>query len=85
MDGFSFIGGVPHILVSDCCVTAVNRGEVGVTILNLTYESFATHHGTARARKLRVKSMVESGEDLVERWIVAPSHRLTSTRYPLVE
>ena len=76
MNTFEFFGGVPSILVPDCCATATDRSPIYMTVINSTYYDFAEHYQTAvvpaRVRKPRDKAMVEAAVGLVERWICAP-------------
>lgn len=70
-----FIGGVPELLIPDNLlsgITKVCRYEPGV---NRTYQELAVHYGAAvipaRVRKPKDKAKVESGVQLVQRWILA--------------
>lgn len=72
---FAFFGGVTEILVPDNLksgVTTACRYEPGI---NRTYMDMAAHYGTAiipaRARKPKDKAKVESGVQVVGRWILA--------------
>jgi len=75
MNALEYIGGVPAVLVPDNCATAVDRSPTFVTQINQTYFDFADHYGCginpARVGRPRDKNMVESGVDLVEKWIIA--------------
>lgn len=71
----AFIGGVPRMIVPDnprALVTVANRYEPE---LNRATAEFANHYGTvilpARPRKPQDKAKVESGVQVVERWILA--------------
>ncbi len=72
---FVFFDGVSEILVPDNLksgVTTPCRYEPGI---NRTYMDMAAHYGTAiipaRVRKAKDKAKVESGVQVVERWILA--------------
>jgi transposase len=72
---FAFYGGVTEILVPDNLrsgVTTAHRYEPDV---NATYQEMAEHYGAvvipARPYQPRDKAKVESGVQLVERWIIA--------------
>jgi transposase len=70
-----FYGGVPRLVVPDNTKTAVTRACRYDPDLNPTYQEFAMHYGMgvvpARPYKPRDKAKVESGVQVVERWIVA--------------
>jgi transposase len=70
-----FYGGVPKLIVPDNTKTAVSRACRYDPDLNPTYQEFAMHYGMgvvpARPYKPRDKAKVESGVQIVERWIVA--------------
>jgi transposase len=70
-----FFGGVPALAVPDNTKTAVTRACRYDPDLNPTYQDFAVHYGMgvvpARPYKPRDKAKVESGVQVVERWIVA--------------
>jgi len=70
-----FFGGVPTLVVPDNTRTAVTRACRYDPDLNPTYQEFAVHYGMgvvpARPYKPRDKAKVESGVQVVERWIVA--------------
>jgi transposase len=70
-----FFGGVPTLAVPDNAKTAVTRACRYDPDLNPTYQEFAVHYGMgvvpARPYKPRDKAKVESGVQVVERWIVA--------------
>ena len=70
-----FFGGVPTLAVPDNTKTAVTRACRYDPDLNPTYQEFAVHYGMgvvpARPYKPRDKAKVESGVQVVERWIVA--------------
>lgn len=70
-----FYGGVPKLIIPDNAKTAVSRACRYDPDLNPTYQEFAVHYGMgvvpARPYKPRDKAKVESGVQVVERWIVA--------------
>lgn len=70
-----FFGGAPTLAVPDNTKTAVTRACRYDPDLNPTYQDFAVHYGMgvvpARPYKPRDKAKVESGVQVVERWIVA--------------
>jgi len=70
-----FFGGVPTLAVPDNTKTAVTRACRYDPDLNPTYQDFAVHYGMgvvpARPYKPRDKAKVESGVQVVQRWIVA--------------
>ncbi len=75
MRAFTFFGGVTEIIVPDNLksgITTPCRYEPGI---NRTYMEMASHYGTAiipaRVRKPKDKAKVESGVQVVERWILA--------------
>lgn len=66
---------MPTLAVPDNAKTAVTRACRYDPDLNPTYQEFAVHYGMgvvpARPYKPRDKAKVESGVQVVERWIVA--------------
>ncbi len=72
---FEFYHGVPELIVPDNARTGVTRACRYDPDLNPTYQELATHYGVgvipARPYKPRDKAKVESGVQIVERWIVA--------------
>ena len=70
-----FFGGAPKLIVSDNLKTGVNRACRYDPDLNPTYQEMAMPYGIgvlpARPYKPRDKAKVESGVQLVQRWIVA--------------
>lgn len=72
---FEFLGGVTEITVPDNLKAAVIRPHLYEPDLNVTYQDFAAHYGTAiipaRVRRPRDKAKVETAVQLVERWILA--------------
>lgn len=79
---FSFLGGVPAIVVPDNLKSAVTKASRYEPDLNATYADMASHYGTAiipaRPYKPRDKAKVEVGVQIVERWIMA---RLRKERF----
>lgn len=72
---FSFLGGVPEIVVPDNLKSGVHRADRYDPDLNPTYQDLARHYGVAvipaRSRKPRDKAKAEVGVQVVERWILA--------------
>ena len=72
---FSFLGGVPEVVVPDNLKSGVRKACYYDPDLNPTYQDMAAHYGTvvlpARVRKPRDKAKVEVGVQVVERWILA--------------
>jgi len=72
---FTFLGGVPNIVVPDNLKSGVTRAHRYEPDLNPTYQDMATHYGVAvvptRVRKPRDKAKVEVGVQIVERTILA--------------
>ena len=70
-----FFGGAPKLIVPDNLKTGVSRACRYDPDLNPTYQEMAMHYGIgvlpARPYKPRDKAKVESGVQLVQRWIVA--------------
>ena len=70
-----FFAGVPKLVVPDNTKTAVTRACRYDPDLNPTYQEFAVHYGMgvvpARPYKPRDKAKVESGVQVVQRWVVA--------------
>ncbi|WP_283170801.1 IS21 family transposase [Curtanaerobium respiraculi] len=81
MNALEFFGGVPRMLIPDNCATATDRTSVYVTLVNRTYDDFASHYGCAvvptRVRAPRDKNLAESTVDLIEKWAIAPSSEMT--------
>lgn len=73
---FEYLGGVPHLIVPDNTKTAVNKADYYEPILNETYREMAVHYNTtilpARPRKPKDKPKVETGVQIIERWLLAP-------------
>ncbi len=72
---FEFYQGCPEILVPDNLRSGVTRACIYQPELNRAYREMARHYGVAvvpaRPRKPKDKAKVESGVQLVERWILA--------------
>lgn len=70
-----FIGGVPEILVPDNLLSGVTKACRYEPGINRTYQELAVHYGAAvipaRIRKPKDKAKVETGVQLVQRWILA--------------
>jgi len=79
---FSFLGGVPAILVSDNLKSAVTKSSRYEPDLNTTFHEMGAHYGVAiipaRPYKPRDKAKVEVGVQIVERWVIA---RLRKERF----
>jgi transposase len=72
---FSFLGGVPEVVVPDNLKSAVSKACFYEPDINPTYQEMAAHYGVAvvpaRVARPRDKAKVEVGVQVVERWIVA--------------
>ena len=72
---FSFLGGVPELVVPDNLKSGVLRPCRYEPELNASYAEMLAHYGItalpARPYKPRDKAKVEAGVQLVERWIMA--------------
>jgi transposase len=72
---FSFLGGVPEIVIPDNLKAGVKHPCRYEPDLNPTYQDLAEHYGTAviptRVRKPKDKAKAEVGVQVVERWILA--------------
>jgi len=84
---FSFLGGVPEIVVPDNLKSGVSRACLYDPDLNPTYQDMAEHYGVAvipaRVRAPKDKAKVETGVLVVERWILggtAQPHLLLANR-----
>ena len=75
MRAFEFFHGVPQLIVPDNTKTGVTRACRYDPDLNPTYHEMAMHYGVgvvpARPYKPRDKAKVETGVQVVERWIIA--------------
>ena len=76
-----FLGGVPEIIVPDNLKAGVKSPCYFEPDINRAYAEFAQHYGLAvipaRVRKPRDKAKVETGVQIVERWILAPLRKRT--------
>ena len=72
---FAFFGGVPRIVVPDNIKTGITKARFYEPDINPTYLDMANHYGTVviptRVRKPKDKAKVETGVQIVERWILA--------------
>jgi len=72
---FTFLAGVPEVVVPDNLKAGVTHPCRYEPDLNPTYQDLAQHYGTAvipaRVRKPKDKAKVEVGVQVVERWILA--------------
>jgi transposase len=73
---FSFLGGVPQVVVPDNLKAGVRSPCFFDPEITPSYLELARHYGVAiipaRVRKPRDKAKVESGVQQVERWVLAP-------------
>jgi len=83
---FAFFGGVVEEIIPDNLKSGVHSPCRYEPDLNPTYQDFAHHYQVAvlpaRVRKPRDKAKVETGVQIVERWILAPlrHHQFFSLR-----
>jgi transposase len=79
---FTFLGGVPKVVVPDNLKSAVFKADRFDPGLNRTYAEMAGHYGTAilpaRPYKPRDKAKVEVAVQVAQRWILA---RLRNLRF----
>jgi transposase len=72
---FAFFGGVPKLVVPDNLKSAVSKACFYDPDINPTYLDLVNHYGTvvipARVRRPKDKAKVETGVQIVERWILA--------------
>ena len=72
---FAFFGGVPKLVVPDNLKSAVSEASFYEPEINPTYLDLVNHYGTvvipARVRRPKDKAKVETGVQIVERWILA--------------
>lgn len=72
---FRFFGGVPEVLVPDNLKSGVSKACYYEPDINPTYQDMSSHYSTvvlpARVREPRDKAKVETGVQIVERWILA--------------
>jgi transposase len=84
---FSFIGGLPEVVIPDNLRSGVSKANRYEPDLNPTYLEMATHYGVAiiptRVRKPKDKAKAEVGVQIVERWILASLR--THTCFSLAE
>ena len=70
-----YFGGVTELLIPDNLLSGITKACRYEPGINRTYQELAVHYGAAvipaRVRKPKDKSMVESGVQLVQRWILA--------------
>ncbi len=79
---FTFLGGVPKVVVPDNLKSAVFKADRFDPGLNRTYAEMASHYGTAilpaRPCRPRDKAKVEVAVQVAQRWILA---RLRNLRF----
>lgn len=72
---FEYFDGVPEVVVPDNLKSGVTKACRYEPVLTRTYEEMAAHYGVAvipaRVRKPKDKAKVETGVQVVERWILA--------------
>jgi transposase len=72
---FAYFGGIPRIVVPDNLKAGVTKACFYEPDINPTYLDMANHYGTVviptRVRKPKDKAKVETGVQVVERWILA--------------
>ena len=72
---FAYLSGVPQIVVPDNLKTGITKACYYEPDINPTYLDMANHYGTVviptRVRKPKDKAKVETGVQIVERWILA--------------
>ena len=72
---FAYFGGVASLVVPDNLKSGVDKPSRYEPEINASYEEMARHYQTAimpaRVRKPKDKAKVETGVQLVERWILA--------------
>lgn len=75
VNALQFFGGVPEVLIPDNLKSGVSKACYYEPDINPTYQDMASHYGTvvmpARVRKPQDKAKVETGVQIVERWILA--------------
>lgn len=73
---YEHLGGVPTLTIPDNAKAGVQHACFYEPVLNPTYQDLGRHYGTtilpARPGEPRDKAKVETGVQLVERWILAP-------------
>lgn len=77
----AFLGGVPAAIVPDNLKSGITTPHRYDPVINPVYAEFAEHYDTtivpARSRKPRDKAKVETGVQIVERWVLAPLRKRT--------
>lgn len=72
---FEYFGGVPEMLIPDNLKSGITSACRYEPDINSTYHEMSVHYGTvvipARVRRPKDKAKVESGVQVVERWILA--------------
>lgn len=72
---FTFLGGVPDLVVPDNLKSGVTKACRYDPDINPAYQQLAAHYGTAvvpaRPRKPKDKAKAEVGVQIIERWILA--------------
>ena len=72
---FTFLGGIPEIVVPDNLRAGVSKAHRYEPEINPTYQDMAVHYGVAvipaRVRRPKDKAKAELGVQVVERWILA--------------
>ncbi len=72
---FTFLGGVPQIVVPDNLKSGIHKAHRYEPDINPTYQELATHYAVtvipARVRRPKDKAKAEVGVQIVERWILA--------------
>jgi transposase len=72
---FSFLGGVPKLIVPDNLKSGVTKACRYDPDINAAYQQLANHYGCAimpaRPRKPQDKAKAEVGVQIIERWILA--------------
>ncbi len=75
LNTFSFLGGVPKILVPDNLKTGVKKADWYTPVINKTYHEMAEHYGIAvipaRVRKPKDKPNAEGAVNFISTWILA--------------
>jgi len=72
---FTFMGGVPEVVVPDNLRSGITKAHRYDPDINPTYQDLANHYGVAvvpaRVRRPKDKAKAEVGVQIVERWILA--------------
>jgi transposase len=78
---FEFFAGVTQLIIPDNLKSGVTQADRYEPLINRSYQEMLTHYSTAalpaRPKKPRDKAKVESGVQLVERWILARLRKRT--------